>query len=114
MSHVTQNLGEDVYIGYSLHFTCDKSYRKVETHLSLRASKVAKFRYKLTRRPLEKFLFLKATPHTTKNAVLCFIRREDVLKRHNPKVCFHKDESTVVAGLGNTMVMATARPDCNY
>jgi len=80
----------------------------------LRASAGGKFRYKLTPRPLEKFLFLQATPSTTKNAVLCFLKRYDVLKRHTAKVCFHKDTSTAVDGLADTMVLATARSDCNY
>ena len=107
-------LGDDEYVGYTLHYSSPKVFQKVAAHLSIRASAGGKFRYNIYLRPLEKFLFLKAHTKMTKNAVQCFLKKDKVLTRHSCKVCFHKEESTVVDGLTDTMQLATDRSDCVY
>ena len=114
MSHVAAMLGDDEYVGYTLHYSSPKVFQKVAAHLSMRASAGGKFRYNIYLRPLEKFLFLKAHTKMTKNAVQCFLKKDKVLTRHSCKVCFHKEESTVVDGLTDTMQLATDRSDCVY
>jgi hypothetical protein len=46
--------------------------------------------------------------------MMCFLKKDDVVKRHAVKVCFHKDVITVVDNLADTMVLANDRSDCSY
>ena len=114
MSHVSETLRDDEYIGYTLHSPSQRDFHQVATHLTEKASAGGEFRYNISLRPHEKFLFVRAHEKTTKAAVQCFLRKDSVLRRHTAKVCFHKDESTVVDGLTDTMQLATDRSDCVY
>ena len=113
-------MGEDEFIGYTLHFACQQSLQKVAAHLHMRASLGGKFRYNLHMRPSGQFLFMKVKTKTTdypmlsKNAMMCFLKKDDVVKRHSVKICFHRDETTVVDNLVDTMVLANDRSDCSY
>ena len=113
MSHVLDQLRDDEYIGYTLHYASRSDYQHVATHL---ADKVAagrkSFCCSIHPRAHENFLFVRADVKTTKNVVLCMIKKDPVLREYSHKVCFHKEETTVVDGLADTMQLATARSDC--
>ena len=115
MPLVSTQLGDNEYIGYSLHYSCSEDFNTVATHLEEKASAVgSKFHFSVFPRAHENFIFLRAEEKTTKVAVQCLLRKDELIGRFSPKVCFHKDETTVVDGLTETMQAATSRTDCYY
>lgn len=112
MSHVSETLRDDEYIGYTLHYSSPAEFHQVATHLTEKASAGGKFRFNIYLRAHENFLFVRTHKKTTMNAVQCFLRKDSVLRQCAAKVCFHKEETTVVDGLTDTMQLATDRSDC--
>ena len=87
MSHVLDQLRDDEYIGYTLHYASRSDCQCVATHL---ADKVAAGRNNsccsIHPRAHENFLFVRADVKTTKNAVLCMIKKDPVLREYSHKV----------------------------
>ena len=78
MSHVSETLRDDEYIGYTLHYLSQGDFHKVATHLTEKASAGGKFRYNIFLRADENFLFVRAHEKTTKIAVQCILRKDYV------------------------------------
>ena len=88
-------LGDDEYIGYTLHYSCSDDFNTVAAHLKEKASAGSKFRFGIFPRAHENFIFVRAEEKTTKIAVQCLLRRDELLSRFTPKVCFHKEVGNV-------------------
>ena len=84
MSLVSQKLWGDEYIGYTLHYSCSDDFQKVAAHLTEKASGGKKFRYGIFPRAHENFIFVRAQEKTTKIAVQCLLRKDELLSQFTP------------------------------
>ena len=97
----------DVYIGYSVHFDNPKDRTRVLHAVGkpdVRSNQATFVDFK-------DFIFVKAERAMNKNAIAAWRYRNQVT---DLSVCLHEDESTVVAGLSDTMQPMSKRPDCGY